>query len=71
MSHSAEDPRHGFVTRGELEGSRTSPVSYSHALAGNRWINLSGSSWGMVTSESFHLKFRGEGVLEQRLQLRR
>lgn len=47
-------------------------MSYGRAIARNRWINLSRSSWGMVTSESLHLlRFRGEGVLEQRLQLRR
>lgn len=40
-----------------------------HAIARKEWINLSGSSWGVVRSESLHLvRFRGEGVLAQRLQ---
>lgn len=40
-----------------------------HAIARKEWINLSGSSWGAVTSESLHLvRFRGEGVLARRLQ---
>lgn len=47
-------------------------MSYGYAVVRNGWINLSRSSWGMVTSESLHLlRFRGEGVLEQRLQPRR